>query len=418
MKLLHRTGRYYLLYSTLAFVLGGVILVFVIRWTINREIDEQLLDDKARLQVQLSAMDSLPSTIAIGDHVLDIEALSEFYDYEQFSDTLQWSDIDQEQEPIRRLDYHEMISGKPYRISIRHSKLENEEFITSILLNAFGIFALLLLAINLVNRYVALRLWKPFYKTIEQIQGFNFNRAKPFAPITTDIEEFSILARALESMTAKLLNDYRALKRFAENASHEIQSPLAIIKSKIELLIQGENLSKEQLDILTQVDHAGTRLSKLTQALLLLTRIENRQYTDDQEVNLKEIIEIRLDQLKPFITEKKLTVAKYLDQVSTVMDPVLAEVLISNLVGNAVKHCITGSQIEVMLKEGQLSVGNQGSPLTVPTDALFDRFSKGDDAAPSLGLGLAIVKEICNTYDFDIKYELEDGWHRLILNFS
>lgn len=413
MKLLQATGRYYLLFSFVLFVLGGGILYLTLSYFIGIETDERLLDTRPALQFQLSAMDSLPSVLVISDDVIEVTPIAAFSEYEMYSDTMVWDAIEKEFEPYRKFTYHDQIHGQPYRIALSHTRLDSEALVMTSLFAVLGILLLLLLAINLFNRYLSLRLWRPFYETIRQIRGFNFDKGEPLAPPPTRIEEFAILNNALEMMTAKVLSDYRTLKQFTENASHEIQTPLAIIKSKIELLIQNDGRDENERQAIQHIQEATSRISKLNRSLLLLARIENRQYSDARELDFRELIGKKADQLEPLISGKNLTVRMELARVSKTMDPTLAEMLLNNLLVNAIKHNLHGGQIEVSLQEERLCIRNTGKPLEVAAEELFERFRKGAGASPSLGLGLAIVREICAVYGYEVRYECQDNWHIL-----
>lgn len=393
-------------------------MYFTLSYFIDIETDERLMDAKPALQFQLTEMDSLPPVLVISDDVIEISPLASFTEYEYFSDTSIWDPLEKEFEPYRKFVFHSEIEGKPYRVALSHTKLDSEALMMTSLFAVLGILLLLLLAINLFNRYLSLRLWRPFYQTIQQIRGFTFDKGEPLSPPSTRIEEFEVLNHALELMTTKVLSDYRSLKQFTENASHEIQTPLAIIKSKIELLIQQDGRDENERQAIQHIQEAASRLSKLNRSLLLLIRIENRQYSDAQKVNFKKLIEKKIDQLEPLISAENLAVRTELADVSKTIDPTLAEILLNNLLVNAIKHNIPDGSIEVLLQERHLIVRNTGKPLaTVPND-LFERFSKGVNSSPSLGLGLAIVKEICSTYGLEPKYEYESNWHKLTISWG
>lgn len=413
MRLLQATGRYYLLFSLLLFALGGGIIYLTLSYFIGIETDERLLDTKPALQFQLSEMDSLPSILVISDDVIEINPISTFTQYENYADTSVWNPIEKEFEPYRKFTYHDTIHGQPYRIALSHTKLDSDALIMTSLFAVLGILLLLLLATNLFNRYLSLRLWRPFYETIRQIRGFTFDKGEPLSPPQTRIEEFKVLNNALELMTAKALSDYHTLKQFTENASHEIQTPLAIIKSKIELLIQHDGRNENERQAIQDIQEAASRISKLNRSLLLLARIENRQYSDARKLDFRELIGKKVDQLEPLISGKNLAVRTELARVFKTMDPTLAEVLLNNLLVNAIKHNLHDGQIEVSLQEGRLRIRNTGKPLEVSPDELFGRFRKGTGASPSLGLGLAIVREICAIYGYETRYEYQGNWHTL-----
>lgn len=418
MKLLQRTGRYYVIFSTLIFILWAAGLFFALKFVLSRETDERLRDARMALNIQLSEMEKIPSSIIVLDNVIEIQPIPKYSVFETFSDTLIWNAMEVEHKmSFRKFSYHDEINGKAYRISLNHSILDTEEMLTTIALTAFGILALLLFTINIFNRYLSLNIWKPFYRTVGQIEDFNFDQDKPMPSKSSVIDEFSTLQQALHQMTSKALKDYQSLKQFTENASHEIQNPLAIIKSKIELLMQQDDLNEKEQKAILQIQKAASRLSRLNQSLLLLTRIENRQFTKLKNLDLKELIENQIDAMEPMISSRQLTVQAQLEQVQQKMDPTLAEVLISNLLGNAIKHNHQEGQIDILLTSNQLQISNSGSPLEVSADKMFDRFNKGTEGAPSLGLGLAIVLEICNIYNFDVQYENKEQIHSVSVSF-
>lgn len=418
MRLLQRTGQYYVLFSILIFALWSGGLFLALHYILDKETDEYLEDARVVMHQQLTDLDSLPTSITLLDNLIEIKPINEFKPFQEFSDTLIWNPIEVEHKlAYRKLTYHEIINDRPYRISLNHSKLDMEELLTTIAIAVLTILGLLLLTVNIFNRSLSLNLWKPFYKTIEQIKGFSFDKKIPLSPPTTKIDEFNVLHQAVHEMTSKALSDYQSLKRFTENASHEIQNPLAIIKSKIELLIQDENLNENERLAIQDIQIATSRLSRLNQSLLLLARIENRQYADVTKLNLKTILENQIDILNPMLFSKNLSVTNDLEEVYQTMDPTLAEVLINNLLGNAIKHNLQDGKIKVHLNKEKLQICNSGAILTIPSDTLFQRFHKGTESAPSLGLGLAIVKEICTCYGFEARYDYKDKEHCLSIIF-
>jgi signal transduction histidine kinase len=401
----------------LIFLFGALVLFFALKYYFNTEIDDRLQETRKILNIELTELDSLPPTMNILDKMIEIQPHGSTDTSQIYSDTLLWSERDEEFEPYRKLTYFEEINNNNYRVSINHSKLDSEELLATIVVIVLALLGFLLLVVNIFNRYLALRIWKPFYKTINNIRDFSFDNGQPLRSEITVIDEFNILNSTLEQMTSKVLSDYESLKHFTENASHEIQTPLAIIKNKIELLIQQDDLSKGERDAIMQIQGAASRLSKLNSSLLLLTRIENRQYTDSQSINFKELIKNKLEQFEPMISSKAIKLDTQLNDVKVLMDPILAEVLMNNLLGNAIKHNYQSGEIQLNLNDQKLNVNNTGDMLEVSTESLFERFQKGRNNSNSLGLGLAIVKEICKIYHFDIDYRASDSWHEITIQF-
>ncbi|HEX3008307.1 MAG TPA: HAMP domain-containing sensor histidine kinase, partial [Bacteroidales bacterium] len=245
------------------------------------------------------------------------------------------------------------------------------------------------------------------------------NEKKGLALSDTGIYEFNTLNKVLNNMSEKILTDYSNMKEFTENASHEIQTPLAIIKSKIEILVQSGKLDEEQMDALQTINDAVYRLAKLNSGLILISKIDNRQFHDNGEVDLITVIDRILDDFEDLIAMKDLHVEKSLSESYKVnLNPELAEILVSNLVSNAIKHNVAGGFIKIIQTGDSLLIWNSGLPLSVPEEELFKRFVKNNSNSKSLGLGLAIIKKICDQYSVTCNYTCIDSEHVFQLDFQ
>jgi signal transduction histidine kinase len=215
-----------------------------------------------------------------------------------------------------------------------------------------------------------------------------------------------------------VISDYQSLKRFTEDASHEIQTPLAVIQSKLETLMQYPDLKKEEAELINSAYIYTLRISKLSQTLLLLTKIANDQFPEKKTINLSELLEEKINIFEDQILEKSLSLTREIEsECFFESDFFLAESLLINLIGNAVKHSIAGGFINIKLDKIHLEISNRAKPSQVSSSKLFDRFYKSDKSSDSPGLGLAIVKEICRLNKWDIKYELEDDLHKVTVYF-
>lgn len=419
MRLLQRTGIYFLIFSSLAFLLAGVVLYLALDSMMDHEMDENLKRTREVLRNELIKRPQLPSSLKIMDEVIDLHEVAKLTNIEIFKDTTRLVEEENEKdlEVFRQYIYTERINGKIYRIALVHSKFDKENLQTAIIGLIVGLLFLFLVMINLFNRYISVQIWKPFYQIIKQVEQFNFSVDPIHQSVATNIEEFKTLDHALQQMTRKITQDYASLKQFTENASHEIQTPLAIIQSQIDLLLQKE-MSPDSWKHVNQIQQSTAKLSKLSQSLLLLTRIENRQFRPLEGVDLREIIQRKLDALKIMIEAKSLEVKTDLAAVSVQTNPTLTDVLINNLLSNAIKHNVQNGQITVLLTTKALSIKNTGLPIKVSPIELFERFRKGDDASQSVGLGLAIVKQICNVYDWGIDYTNVNAWHEITIRFK
>jgi signal transduction histidine kinase len=306
---------------------------------------------------------------------------------------------------------------RDYDISIRKSYLESDELVDGIIVAVSLMFGMLLIGFFAGNFFVSKNLWKPFYKTLASLENYDLNKKNILDFDLVFTQEFKQLNNALNRMTKKIQTDYQNLKEFTENASHEIQTPLAIIHSKLELMIQAEDISAEQMKQVQEIYESTNRLSKLNQSLLLLAKIENRQFSEIQVVNFKELIENKLIQFEEMIAFKNIKIETSLIDFQTKMNSHLADILLSNIMGNAIRHNVHHGKIKIELNTNSLSVSNSGNPLSISPEKLFERFQKASPSDDSVGLGLSIVKQICDAYNFKINYNYSEKTHTITISF-
>ncbi|HNW75091.1 MAG TPA: HAMP domain-containing sensor histidine kinase, partial [Bacteroidales bacterium] len=295
---------------------------------------------------------------------------------------------------------------------------ETEQLITEILVVLALVFLTLLVLLVLVNYFITRRVWVPFYRILNQINRYEIHDPIPLEFTPTEIHEFRLLSTTLETMSKKIRADYMNLREFNENASHELQTPLAIIKSNLEMLVQKENLDEEQYRRISVIMEAITRVSRLNQGLLLISKIDNNQFMKAELVDFKILVEKALAHFEEMIEHRGIVVTRH--PVSTCvfrMDPALAEILVNNLISNSIRHNLPGGEIRVSISENSLTIANTGEVLTADPSMLFERFRKSGKDPDSVGLGLSIVNKIANFYNLRVDYSHREGIHTLTVRF-
>ncbi|QEC42077.1 sensor histidine kinase [Pseudobacter ginsenosidimutans] len=278
-------------------------------------------------------------------------------------------------------------------------------------------FALLLGGFILINRRISRQLWQPFYNTLERIRQFDLNRQQPVEFTPTDIAEFSRLNEALDKLLSANMATYHRQKEFADNASHELQTPIAIAQSKLEVLLQSQPLNDDQFEQIEEALNALSRVSRINKNLLLLTKIENNQYADLETIKLSALVTDILQMLENFLEEKNLRLTTSVQENIEVQgNRILVEILVQNLINNIIRHSPEGSSISISLNKHLLQLTNAG---TSPLDAgrLFMRFATTGSHAPGTGLGLAIVKQIADRYRWKIDYQFQNNNHIFSIQF-
>lgn len=430
MRLVYKNIIINALASLLIICIGGIITYFFIVNKIQQETEEHLLVEKQAVERQIKQGVS-PEVFKnnIGDEIIfrQITALTgrkpffkiieEKEEYEEENEKLieTRNDIFNTQAIV----FECASKDKDYEVTIIKSS-DNDEELGGNILNAVTISALLMvIAIVLVNIFIYRRIWAPFYSTLKELKNFNLSKKELIKLPITKTTEFNQLNHAINLMAEKISHDYLALKEFTENASHEIQTPLAVINSKIEMCLQDKNLSSEQGKLLIEASYAVTSLVNLNKSLITLTKLDNNQIDLPTEINVSDKIYNRLNLFEEFIQEKDIDLDLKIDNgVAIKINKDLAGILFDNLIKNAIKHNIqSGGKISVEVTKEHIKIANTGAEPKVNTDKFFERFYK-DSNQESLGLGLAIVKKICDIYGFKISYNYSNNIHTITINIK
>ena len=309
------------------------------------------------------------------------------------------------------------IENQYYLITVRTATVERADLFTSILIATIALLLGLGSIFYFFSKKLFNRLLEPFHVTLISLRTFSIREGKGLPFIKSEIDEFNELSKVTSSLSHKVSIDYQNLKQFTENASHEIQTPLAVIRNKIEGIMNDESLSESTCMAIERIDSAVNKLSSINKGLLLLSKIENKQFTKPRKISLGAIIEKESIGLKELYHNHDSIIG--LDKQSEfiiAMNPSLAEILIRNLIKNMVTHSITKVDNKIVINSSHIVFSNKGEKSLNNIDQLFSRFYKQSSKENSIGLGLAIVKAICDQYEMEINYEYVEGTHRFILS--
>lgn len=294
------------------------------------------------------------------------------------------------------------------------------DIIAGMMIQFLLIFIAVALALFITVRFVTKKLWQPFDDTLLKAEQFNLAKSDIPRFTETGIHEFSRLNDSLTQLMTKDKETYRIQKEFTENASHELQTPLAVIRGKLDLLMQ-QNLSESQMRLVADLYALTTRMGHLNRNLLLLAKIDNAQYTDMEDVDLSPLISDSLtlyDVLRDGVS-LRLDDSNAHGGTKLRANPILLECMLKNLIVNAIRHTPAGGDINITLRHDSLTVSNKaddGKPLD--TSVLFCRFHPGDTGNKGNGLGLAIVKAVCDFHRWNVGYSFTSGYHQFTVNFN
>ena len=418
-KLLHKTSRVYLLFSAVLLIVSAPLFYYITERLYIEETDETLILHKNEFVKY-----SLP-TLKTAD-IQNWNKYNRNIKIEPFKnsgkDTIFYNSyydaLDAEIEPYRELNSSILIEGNPYTYSARINLVEKEDLMKSIAILFLVIISLLLIGLFVITKRLSINLWKPFYETLNQIEKFEIDKANHPKFTETNIEEFNRLNNSIEKLITKNTSIYHSQREFIENAAHELQTPLAVFQAKIDTLIQNADFTQEQYKMLSSLNDSVSRLNRLNKNLLLLSKMENDIYTEKQTINLNEAIGKHFDFFTEQAKAKNLIIKTEMKEaVAVKSNPVLAEILISNLFLNAIRHNVGNGQVLVTLSNHSLTFSNTGQSQTLIADKLFNRFSKSNPSEQGNGLGLAIIKKIADLNNWKISYSFENNFHSFSVAF-
>lgn len=334
-----------------------------------------------------------------------------------YKDTSMYMLNEEDFEPVRMLTtafaYHE----KYYELKVISSMVEEDDLVEDLLYSLIGLYIVLLASMLIINNLLLEKLWKPFYVLLEDLKNFRLHKQEALQVPHSGIDEFNKLNEAVSLMTANALETYKSQKQFIENASHELQTPLAISINKLELL-SDKMVDAPSAEQLVSVIETLERLTRLNKSLLLLSKIENRQFNDHELVDFNVLCRQQAEDFADFASFREVVIHIHENEPLKVkMDKGLASVLVTNLLKNAIVHNIKGGSVEITLDQSELRFSNSGKAGSLDGEKIFRRFYKDSPEKNTTGLGLAIVKAITGLYGFSIRYEFTGGKHRMIIRF-
>jgi two-component system sensor histidine kinase ArlS len=419
MKLLHRTLRVYIIFSSLVLIISTPLFYFLVNKLFIDDADETLLLRKKEFLAY-----TLPSL-----KVNDINNLNEFSRdlkiqpaafpvtndtlfYRNYLDTLA-----NENEPYRVLLSPITIESNPFVVMTRINLIESEDMIKSIAVSFIIIVTCLLTGLYFITRKLSRKLWKPFYTTLNNIENFELDKNnKPSLP-ESDIDEFSRLNHSVEKLIDRNIEIYAHQKEFIENAAHELQTPLAVFQAKLDTLAQQLPFTDELSKTLTDLNDSASRLARLNKNLLLLSKIENGQFKATDDVDAYSIIR----KLAFFFAEQGEE--KNIKVISSDIEPMmlkgnatLFEIVISNLLLNAIRHNHNDGKVILTFHKNCLQITNSSAREALDPEKLFQRFSQPGSGSGN-GLGLSIVKKICDLHGWQISYGYENKLHIFQITF-
>lgn len=416
MKLFTRYFRVNLMATLLIFLLASIAFYYLLWYVMIRQVDEDLKIEQREIESYIIKYHRPPEPIVVKDQRISYESTSIREKIQHFN-TIRLPD-EKEPEEFREIRFTLPVGNEWFLFKVAKSLESTEDMNRSIIFISFLTIILILVVSLLINRWLLHRLWKPFYNTISGIKKFRLGDKNIPEFTENRIDEFNLLNQTLDQFIQRAEKEYTLLREFTENASHELQTPLAIVRTKLDTLIQDENLSEAQSNAAQTAYEAIQKLARLNQSLLLLSKIENRQFSEIISVDFKKLVEGKMIDLQEIWQGKNLSVTSSLQSTNIQMNAQLADILLNNLFSNATRHTPESGSIHLELKDKKLIISNTAGNGPLDPEKLFKRFSTGGQSTDHYGLGLSIVQQIAEVSQNSVTYHFDHPRHIFTINFS
>ncbi len=417
-------------YYTIKYLIVALLLIIAV-WAalfyafildeVYDNVDDGLKNRKIQLIKAVYQDDKLLTNTDFAFNEFKIVPVSEaeYNNRNKFYNRTYYMEYDDDDEPYRVLEtgFKDQFGG--YRkLTIRTSTVEEDELIYDLSIALVVLYFFLVISIVFVNGFLLSKAMRPFYKILDKLKKYQFGTAS--SPVLEEykIKEFEELNIEIDEMIERNELAFHQQKQFIENASHELQTPLAIAINKIDLMIQNEDLEEKSLNSFVEVKNDLHRMVAINKSLLMLSKIENSQFNKVQIVDFNEMLNHLLNEYEDFIEFKNINV-NLLEKENFTADfnPDLANVLLSNLLKNAIKYNHQNGSIHMIIEKDRIVFQNTGSEKALDQAKVFKRFYKQGSDHNSTGLGLSIILSIIKQHQgWDISYEFEDGTHYFILS--
>ena len=416
MKLIYRVALRLSIFLLPLMALWAVLFYITMVDEINDEADDTLEDYSEMIIIRMLAGRELPPLNSGSNNSYSIVPVDEFYvdthPRINYYDAEVYIPEKEETEPARILTtIFQDAGGNYYELKVATPTFEKEDLLRAIFSWVVILYLLLLTTTLILTMWVFHRSMRPLYELLQWLDRYRPGQKNSRVPNNTRIKEFSKLNTAAQEAVDRVENVVEQQKQFIGNASHELQTPLAVLGSRIEWMLDKTEPNEMQAEELLKMQRSLNHIVRLNKTLLLLTKIENGQFPESRPIALGSFIEEQAELYNEIYADRGLSCETDIQEDFTVeMNESLASTLTNNLLKNAFVHSEPGSKIAIIVRPRKLSVSNDGAQ-PLDADRIFDRFFQGEKKEGSTGLGLALVKAVCKYYHLGLEYRFDNGRH-------
>lgn len=408
---------HFLIWVTVVLIGWAVFFYLGMMAEINDEVDDSLEDYSELIIIRSLSGQQLPLNDNGSNNQYFMREVSEEYAMSHpgiiYKDSMIYIKEKKETEPARILTsifkdrhnhYHELFVYTP---AIEKADLKLSIFYLLVILLVSLLLVVLLIYIC-VFRYSM----KPFYRLLEWLDNYRLGVRNVPLDNPTLTTEFQKMNEAVNRFASHSEEVFEQQKLFIGNASHEIQTPLAVCMNRLEILLEDDSLTENQMGEIVKTYQTLEYVNKLNKSLLLLSKIDNSQFVEEKLVDINKLVYKYLEDYRDVFSYKKMNVEIEENGVFTVkMNEVLATVMITNLLKNAFVHNVVNGSFVIQMDSNHVVFRNTADGNPLDKDNIFKRFYQGHKKEGSTGLGLALVEAVCRHSKLDIHYLYDEGMH-------
>ncbi len=420
MRLLKKTITAYFVYSAILLVIAIPLFYFALKKMMIQSVDENLITTKTLVipQLQNNILNHRETNLILTGYDIHYEKEPSDLNEDSLYTIETTGLVSEAPSPNRELASHFYVNEEFYSLHIITTLSDKYSLIKRIIWVIAFLLVVLFLGLILMNRVLTKKIWLPFYNTLSSLKKYRVDKQEVLKLESSRINEFNDLNKAIEDLTETNYQAYQSQKEFTENASHEMQSPLAVFQSKLELLMQTNPLNEEQASLIADLAGASKRMFRLNKTLILLTKIDNDQFLEKETISVGDILQKLIKQYEFQIANQMIRFSfNDVGDILVEANRTLIEIMLGNLLSNAIRHNIPNGFVKVELNQKELTILNSGRTIPLDSKKLFRRFQKESQDEESIGLGLEIVNKICALYQYHIQYQFSNQMHMFSVYF-
>jgi len=421
-SLLSKNLKQFLVYTTIILLCCAPVFFFIMKFFYTKDLDELVIYRSNEFIEEKLPSFTIPEISIWNKYNEDIQILpyNETYALNKTVEEFLYNKAEGHNIDYRIIYNKVQIENESYVLMCRIPMIENKDLIWNLFSQYGLIFIILIISLSIVQRIISKKSWKPFYNSLGKIENYSLEQGNIPEFEQTDIKEFFRLNEILTGLISNNLKIYKQQKEFIENASHELQTPLAVFQSQLDILMQEPDLTEKQVGIIQSLYSVSSRLTRLNKNLLLLAKIDNAQFKGMEVIDFIEFLDKPLQYFKYLAEDNVIKMAVNIhNPLKIEANKILLESLINNLIVNAIRHNINkDGNVFIEVKDKTFIVSNTGEAKTLDVEKIFKRFNRISEEKKGNGLGLSIIYQICKFHKWILEYQFKEDMHIFVVKFS